>query len=76
MYPTAFLALVLLGVFLLVGTLERHWDLQAKGIDAMPAAHAIFPLQRPLDCDATVTTKRHDHERGKTRCYSFKGEQK
>ena len=67
-----FAALAILGLFLLTSTLERQWQLQAKG---MPAAQAIYPLQKPLACDATVTTKIHYHERGKTRCYS-KGERK
>ncbi len=57
-----------LGMFMLVGTLEREWYLQSKGL--LPAAEPILPLARPIDCNATVTTKRYDHERGKMRCYS------
>ena len=71
---TLFPIALFIGVFLLAGTLERQWQLQAEGL--MPAAQAIFPLHKPIDCDVTVTTKQHDHERGKTRCYSRQGEQK
>ena len=68
------LASVLIALALLVGTLDANWGDPLSG--RMPRAEAMFPLRVPLDCDATVTTKQHYHERGKTRCYSRKGEPK
>lgn len=35
-----------------------------------PATVAYLPvLARPLDCDATVNVRVHQHEEGATRCY-------
>ncbi len=62
---------VVVALAMIVAGLDRDSaEVTAKIVAERDAEVYALPLSHPLSCDATITTKRHDHERGKTRCYS------